>query len=367
MRGAPPIKLNAVSAGYSKNKPVLKGIDFEVAEGQLVAVLGSSGTGKSTLLRLIAGLLEPTAGSVEVFGTNVTSLEPRRRSIGLVFQSLALFPNMTVEGNVGFGLRYAGLTRVQREERITELLESLRLTGVAHHRTHELSGGQAQRVALARALAPEPRILLLDEPFSSLDRPLVDTARKIVTQIHREKALTTLIVTHDREQALSIADRILVLGADGSVVQDASPNEVYNTPNTAEVASLTGPANVLNGVVVGAGDGMVNVRTKEGVLRARWTGRQGPPTGEVFVSVVVRPDWATLVPYETADLDRLEGTVNQTVFTGNRRYVHLEMGESGFMLECNGAVTPAVGKTLPIYVKPGKAIAYLSEQEANHA
>jgi ABC-type Fe3+/spermidine/putrescine transport system ATPase subunit len=367
MNGVPPIKLSAVSAGYSRNTPVLKGIDFEVTEGQLVAVLGSSGTGKSTLLRLIAGLLEPTAGSVEIWGANVTNLEPRRRSIGLVFQSLALFPNMTVTGNVEFGLRYAGLTRRQREERISQLLESLRLTGVAHHRPHELSGGQAQRVALARALAPEPRILLLDEPFSSLDRPLVDTARKLVTQIHREKALTTLILTHDREQALSIADRILVLGADGSVVQDASPSAVYDTPNTAEVASLTGPANLLKGVIVGADNGFVNVRTKEGTLRARWTDRQSPPAGEIPVSVVVRPDWATLSPYETADPDHLEGTVNQTVYTGNRRYVHLTMGESGFMLECNGTVNPTVGKTLSIYVKPGKAIAYLNGQEANHA
>jgi ABC-type Fe3+/spermidine/putrescine transport system ATPase subunit len=367
MSAAPPIKLNAVTAGYIKNKPVLKGVDFEITEGQLVAVLGSSGTGKSTLLRLIAGLLEPSTGSVGIFGTDVASMEPRNRSIGLVFQSLALFPNMTVAGNVEFGLRYAGAARGDRKERVSRLLESLRLTSVAHHRPHELSGGQAQRVALARALAPDPRILLLDEPFSSLDRPLVDTARKLVTQVHREKALTTLIVTHDREQALSIADRILVLGADGSVVQDASPSEVYDTPRTAEVASLTGPANVISGVVIGTGSGLVSVRTREGTLRARWTGRQGPPAGEVSVSVVVRPDWATLAPYEAADLDRLEGTVNQTVYTGNRRYVHLAIGESGFLLECNGTINPAVGKILPIYVKPGKAIAYPSGQETNHA
>lgn len=367
MNAAPPIKLSAMSAGYGKDNPVLTGIDFEVAEAQLIAVLGSSGSGKSTLLRLIAGLLEPRTGSVEIFGSDVTSLEPRRRSIGLVFQNLALFPNMTVRGNVEFGLRYAGFTREQREARTGQLLESLRLTGVMHHRPHELSGGQAQRVALARALAPAPRILLLDEPFSSLDRPLVDTARKLVTQVHREQKLTTVIVTHDREQALSIADRILILSARGTILQDASPDEVYNTPMTVEVASLTGSANILSGVVVGTDGGLVNVRTREGTLRTRWSGRQDPPAEEVPVSVMVRPDWATLIPYEKADLDRLEGTVNQTVYTGNRRYVHLAIGDSGFMLECNGAANPTVGKTLPIYLEPGKAIAYLSEREANHA
>ena len=209
------VEFEGVSVGYQARRPVLRNLSIRIEPGQLVAVLGASGSGKSTLLRTIAGLLLPFAGQVKLFGKPVEETPPRSRSIGFVFQSLALFPTMTVEGNVLFAAQYANGKRDSRRAAVGELLSSLGLASVADKFPDQLSGGQAQRVALARALSGSPRTLLLDEPFSSLDCPLADSARELVTQIHAERRLTTVFVTHDREQAMLIADRIIVLGADG--------------------------------------------------------------------------------------------------------------------------------------------------------
>jgi iron(III) transport system ATP-binding protein len=218
------------------------GFEVEVDDGELLCLLGPSGCGKTTALRLIAGLERPDAGTVEVAGRPVagpqTWVPPERRRVGMVFQDWALFPHLDVRGNVAFGLDGEAVTRV------SELLELVRLDGLDHRMPHELSGGQQQRVALARALAPSPDVLLLDEPFSNLDAQLRAELRSEVRRVLRSTGTTAVFVTHDQEEALSIADRVAVMMA-GRVRRSGTPYEVYADPTDVGVARLLGQANLL--------------------------------------------------------------------------------------------------------------------------
>ena len=222
------------------------GVDLDVPTGSLTALLGPSGCGKTTALRLIAGLERPDRGTVEVRGRIVagggTWVPPERRRVGMVFQEWALFPHLDVTANIAFGLDGDVI------DRVAVMLELAQLDGLAHRMPHELSGGQQQRVALARALAPEPDLLLLDEPFSNLDAQLRAEVRGQVRDILEATGTTAVFVTHDQEEALSIADRIAVM-VDGAVRQTASPFEIYTTPRDARVARLVGQANLISAVV----------------------------------------------------------------------------------------------------------------------
>jgi iron(III) transport system ATP-binding protein len=223
-------------------------VDLEVPPGSLTALLGPSGCGKTTVLRLVAGLLVPDAGAIEVGGTTVAGeaidVPPERRQVGMVFQDHALFPHLDVRANVAFGI--AHVARDQRERRVDAVLDLVGLAGFGRRRTDELSGGQAQRVALARALAPAPRLLLLDEPFSRLDATLRAAVRDEVRAILREAEQTALLVTHDQDEALSIADRVAVM-AEGRVHQVADPRTLYREPATRFVAEFVGDGDVLPG------------------------------------------------------------------------------------------------------------------------
>lgn len=237
----------------------LDGVSLAVAPGELLFVLGPSGAGKSTLLRVIGGYERPDGGSLRIDDRDVTDLPVHKRNIGMMFQSYALFPHMNVTENVGFGLRMQSIGEPLRSERVRWALGLVRMEGLERRYPRELSGGQQQRVALARAIAFRPTLLLLDEPLASLDRRLRDEMRVELRQLQRTLGITTIFVTHDQEESLTMADRVVVMHR-GAVQQAATPAELYNRPANPFVASFVGEMNVLRGTVVGAEDGTYEVR-----------------------------------------------------------------------------------------------------------
>ena len=220
------------------------GVSFEVPAGQLVALLGPSGSGKSTILRIIAGLEPADSGTVELSGADATDLPVQHRGIGLVFQHYALFRHMTVRQNVAFGLEIRGLPRREVRARVDRLLELVQLGVLADRYLSQLSGGQRQRVALARALAPEPKVLLLDEPFGALDARVRDELRSWIRRLHDEVNITSLLVTHDQQEAFEVADQVIVLNR-GRVEQIGAPQDLYERPSTPYVTEFLGAVNVL--------------------------------------------------------------------------------------------------------------------------
>lgn len=216
---------------------VLKDINLDVSEGELLVILGPSGSGKTTTLRIIAGLLEPNKGKVLFDNTDVTNMEAAERNVGFVFQSLALFPHMTVWENIAFGLEVKDYPKDQIRKRVKELIEFLDLSGLESRYPRELSGGQRQRVAIARALAPNPELLLLDEPFANLDEPLRDKLRWEFKRLQKKFGITTIFVTHDQSEAFQIADSIAIL-IDGRILWHGKPEEIYEKPLSLEVAKF---------------------------------------------------------------------------------------------------------------------------------
>jgi ABC-type Fe3+/spermidine/putrescine transport system ATPase subunit len=225
----------------------LDDVDIEIAPGEFVTILGPSGSGKTTMLSLMAGLMQPTRGRIRLGGRDVTDLPAAKRNIGLVFQSYALFPHMSVFDNIAFPLAVRSIGRAETAARVQEALEQVRLTGLEHRRPAELSGGQQQRVALARAIVFKPDVLLLDEPLAALDRKLREDVQVQLRHLQRSLGITTLLVTHDQEEALSLSDRVVVL-AGGRIQQIASPAEAYMRPATRFVAGFLGLANFFDGV-----------------------------------------------------------------------------------------------------------------------
>jgi putative spermidine/putrescine transport system ATP-binding protein len=242
-------------------------VTLEVQAGELVALLGPSGCGKTTLLRIIAGFISQTSGKVVIGGKRVDELPPARREVGIVFQNYALFPHMTVAENVGYGLAARGTERAAARKRTTDMLEMVQLGHLADRLTKQLSGGQQQRVALARALAIEPRVLLLDEPFSALDKSLRLDMQIEIKRIQRAAGTTAIIVTHDQEEALGMADRVAVL-SQGKLEQFAEPSQVYDTPATFFVNQFVGTANVLPGTLDALAGDSATVRLEDGTLLA---------------------------------------------------------------------------------------------------
>ncbi len=292
MSGKPLITLDHVSLTYpGANTPAVTDISFSVSEGDLVAILGPSGCGKTTVLRVIAGFERPTYGQVVIAGKIVASantwVEAEHRGVGMVFQDYALFPHLTVIQNVEFGLR--GSTRDSRQEKIREVLTLVGLEGFEAHYPSALSGGQQQRVALARALAPQPSVLLLDEPFSSLDPDMTERMREELLEILERTGSTSILVTHDHEDALDMADNVAVLNA-GQLEQFDTPDEIYHTPTTAFVADFVGQADFLPGKVT-SGKVVTEVGTFENV---------GSFKDHTPVVVMIRPDDVSIRPCETA-------------------------------------------------------------------
>ena len=274
------------------------GIDLELPPGRLISFLGPSGGGKTTLLRMIAGLEQPTEGRVYLDGDDITDDPPHVRDIGMVFQSLALFPHLTVAGNIGYGMRIRGASKDQIAPRVDELLALVSLEGFGDRRIAQLSGGQRQRVATARALALEPRLFLLDEPLSALDANLREQLQVELRLLQQKLRITTIMVTHDQREAMTMSDLVVVMN-EGRVEQVGRPLEVYRRPATAFVARFIGATNLLPGVAV---DGMVRVRDREFAV----TG-ESPVTDEVVLSI--RPEETHLSTSDLPERNALEGTV----------------------------------------------------------
>ena len=245
----------------------LDDVSLEVRDGSLTALLGPSGGGKSTLLRVIAGLETPDSGTVSIGGEDATQQPPQRRNVGFVFQHYAAFKHMTVAKNVAFGLTIQKRPKVEIEERVGELLELVHLDGFAHRYPSQLSGGQRQRMALARALAVQPRVLLLDEPFGALDATVRKELRAWLRRLHDEVHVTTVFVTHDQEEAMEVAEQIVVLNA-GKIEQVGSPQELYEQPANDFVMGFVGPVSELSGQWVRPHDVEINSEPADGATEA---------------------------------------------------------------------------------------------------
>jgi len=292
------------------------GVSLEIEPGQLYFLLGPSGCGKTTLLRMIAGFNEPTSGAIAFGGRDVTHLPPNRRNTGMVFQSYALWPHMTVEQNVGFGLKVRKVSRSERHKRVREALEQVRMEHLGRRKPTELSGGQQQRVALARALVVRPEVLLLDEPLSNLDAALRVELRGEIRRVCKDAGITTVYVTHDQKEALSIADRIALM-RDGKAVQVGAPADLYRRPGSRFVAEFLGETNLLAGEVVGSDDGMVLVRTSAGEVGA--VARSNPWESKgARVLASIRPEALRMSSngQGAGELGRLRGRVEHTVYLG---------------------------------------------------
>ena len=269
------------------NTVAVDGLSLSVRRGEFLSLVGPSGCGKTTTLRMLAGLTKPTRGTVQLGGVNVTGRPARQRDTNLVFQDLVLFPHMSVAENVGYGLARQGVPADERAQRVSTLLETVDLSGLGDRRPTELSGGQRQRVALARGLAPEPSVLLLDEPLSSLDRKLRQEMQAELRRIQRDVGTTFLYVTHDQDAAMSMSDRVAVMN-DGQIVESGAPESLYDQPATAFVADFLGDANVLTGTVTELKDGSATVAVGTGAVQAD-VGAQSPAINDE-VGVMVRPE-----------------------------------------------------------------------------
>ena len=317
--------------------------ELDVARGEFISFLGPSGCGKTTTLRMIAGFEQPSAGTIRIEGTDITYRPPNRRNVGMVFQSYALFPNMTVADNVGFGLKIAKRPSAEIATRVKEMLELIHLPAMGNRFPYQLSGGQQQRVALARALAIQPKVLLLDEPLSALDAKIRVALRNEIRAIQRKLGITTIYVTHDQEEALSLSDRIVVM-RDGRVEQIGNPFEIYNFPRTSFVASFVGTLSILRGQVADPGRGAIVVDGQE-IVAAR--GLEQARAGEAR-AVALRPEIVSL--HDSAgNGNRMRGTVEDVNFLGSIVRIRVRFGENAVSLDTfnNPASAPP---------KPGQAV-----------
>jgi iron(III) transport system ATP-binding protein/putative spermidine/putrescine transport system ATP-binding protein/spermidine/putrescine transport system ATP-binding protein len=330
----PALTLDQLEKRYGSHVAA-SSVSLSVRDGEFVSLLGPSGCGKTTVLRMVAGLIEPTSGRILIDGRDVTALPTNRRHIGLVFQSYALFPHMTVFENVAFGLRRQGVQGAELERQVTAALASVRLGGYAERMPRQLSGGQQQRVAVARSIAPRPSILLFDEPLSNLDASLRDEMQIELKRLQRELGITTLFVTHDQREAMSMSDRVCVL-AHGVVQQFATPEEIYHRPATGFVASFIGRQSPErpSGARPGAASG---VRIGEGIhLPSAAAGELADGTA---VDVVVRQEDLRFVG--PADPSALEGRIVLRSFVGSDVQYVVAVGSTELIAEA-----PPTGRTL---------------------
>ena len=306
------LELSGVQKQFSGGVLAVEDFNLAAERGEFVSFLGPSGCGKTTTLRMIAGFEQPTSGTIRIDGADMTYVAPNRRHVGMVFQSYALFPNMTVAGNIGFGLKLQRRAKDAIDKRVTELLELIHLEGRGDRYPYQLSGGQQQRVALARALAIEPSVLLLDEPLSALDAKIRVALRVEIREIQRKLGITTVYVTHDQEEALELSDRIVVM-SEGRVEQIGTPFEIYNFPTTDFVASFVGTLNTVPAKIVDPGRRRLALAGTEIGTSSSIGGAAGDQ-----VTVAIRPEMISLdgTSGEGSPGNRVQATVQDVAFLG---------------------------------------------------
>ncbi len=338
------LDISHLEKSFGTNR-VVKDFNLGIEKGEFVSLLGPSGCGKTTVLRMVAGFEVPTAGKIAIDGQDVVALKPNQRNVGMMFQAYALFPNLTVAQNVGFGLKVKGIARAEIDSRVTEMMRMIGLPDKGGAYPFQLSGGQQQRVALARALAPRPRVLLLDEPLSALDAKVRVSLRTEIRDIQRELGITAIFVTHDQEEALSISDRIVVMNG-GIAEQVGSPFEIYNRPTTKFVANFVGTLNTFDARVDDAEKGIV---TLAGVPVTLPEGGLATAKG-ANIALALRPEAVQLGRGDTHDVV-LPAVVEAVHFMGSVIRLRVNAGGARVSLDTfNRADTPppAVGDATEI-------------------
>ncbi|MGF6175004.1 ABC transporter ATP-binding protein [Ensifer sp. 4252] len=325
---------------------VVKDFTLGIGKGEFVSFLGPSGCGKTTVLRMVAGFETPTSGAIRIDGRDVTSLPANRRKIGMVFQAYALFPNLTVADNIGFGLRVAGEGKAEIARRVTEMLELIGLPQLGNRYPFQLSGGQQQRVALARALAPRPEVLLLDEPLSALDAKIRVSLREEIRRIQRDLGITTIFVTHDQEEALSMSDRVVVMHQ-GVADQVGTPFEIYNRPTTRFVAEFVGTLNLVDAELMDAAAGRIRLGDVPVALNRTLAGRAGDR-----ISLALRPETVALGRKEDGNVV-LTGHIVEVHFLGS--VIRVRVAVAGQLLSLDtfnqpDRPPPAVGAPVEVSV-----------------
>jgi ABC-type Fe3+/spermidine/putrescine transport system ATPase subunit len=322
----PMVQFKGIMKRFGKVVAVEK-MDFDIEEGSLVTLLGPSGCGKTTLLRMVAGLEEPTEGDIFINGKRINDTPIHRRNLGMIFQNYALFPHKTIFDNVAFGLKYRNVSKGQIKEKVMRALEMVRLPGVESRMPSQLSGGQQQRIAMARAIVIEPDVLLMDEPLSALDENLREAMRREVDNLQQILGVTTIFVTHDQREALSMSDKILVM-KDGLKQQEGDPESVYNEPANHFVADFLGHSNFIAGEVVNVDNGRVNVRIETGdILLAE---NKGEFSKGDAVEMIVRAQRFDAFPEETFQpvegLNHFEGRIKDRSYMGGEVSYFIELG-----------------------------------------
>ncbi|MGX7874742.1 ABC transporter ATP-binding protein [Mesorhizobium sp. ORM6] len=329
-------------------------VSVSIRENEFFTLLGPSGCGKTTLLRLIAGFDFPTAGEILLYGQDIAPLPPFKRPVNTVFQSYALFPHMTVAENIGFGLEMLGKPKAEIQTRVAQMLKLVKMEALAGRRTSQISGGQQQRVALARALAPQPKVLLLDEPLSALDYKLRKEMQIELKRLQHETGITFIFVTHDQEEALTMSDRIAVMSS-GKILQVGPPRDIYDGPAERFVADFIGETNFIQGTVVSKKPGVATVKFASDAMITAGYPEGFDPSGAV--TLVVRPEHADLV--SDPGKGTIAGTLSNIVYFGTDTHFHVKVdGCDNFIVRRQNS------RSSPVIYETGAKVGILFEEGA---
>jgi putative spermidine/putrescine transport system ATP-binding protein len=339
------LEISNVSKSFSGNTAAVQDFNLDIEKGELVSFLGPSGCGKTTTLRMVAGFETPTKGMIRINQQDVTHVSPNKRNVGMVFQAYALFPNMTVAQNIGYGLRIAKKPQEEINVRVKEMLTLVHMDGFEDRYPHQLSGGQQQRVALGRALAVRPEVLLLDEPLSALDAKIRISLRSEIRSIQKELGITTIYVTHDQEEALSISDRIVVMN-NARMEQVGTPFEIYNFPQTEFVAGFVGTLNAVNTIVKDVSSGLLDIDGQQIKTNQKL---EGVKNGDA-IQVAIRPERISLLT-DKSEGNVIQGKIANITFLGSIVRIQVTIGSTNYSIDTfnnPNLKLPGIGEVIPV-------------------